>query len=217
MIARTKRTGPAKKAMIRHWMPSGFCWKVRLRILASVAGFALAIAMAGCSDSDDFARRLKAEIEKGVGTTVEFAALTDFKWTEVYVYGPYYPLDEINRKHKIALQGELGFEHVAEGECLYIFEDQGKTVRAISISRNAVSCSDILDPGVYSNRDAVFKVVQDEGRLSPHLSRATRDKLSNPTKRIQAPTVIADQRDSPLCGVGRDCAHTTIRGNLCGV
>lgn len=105
-----------------------------------------------------FEDRLNEEINKGNGTIIKFEELTDFTWDHVYIYGPYYPIEEINKKHGTKLKAEHdypSYKSVSEGDFLYLFMFEGKAVKSVFTRRN---CKDILDPGVYTPDNAIFEV-----------------------------------------------------------
>ncbi len=133
-------------------------WFKLLKNISIVTAILGVSVLLGCSDSTNFANRLTAEVRKGAGNIVTFVDLTDFDWDTVYVYGPYHPLDKINGKHGSSLKGEFGWSHVSEGDCLYVFEGDGKTIQAAYHPRSKGSCVEILEPGLYNPDNAVFKV-----------------------------------------------------------
>jgi hypothetical protein len=126
--------------------------------------------LSGCAPSNDFPTRLESELKKEKGTVVKLSELTDFEWTTVYVYGPYQPIEEINKKHKTNLKDEYHLNHVPEGDCLFLFENQGKTVSIITIPRYKGGCFEILEPGVYSKQNAIFEVQKKQESMQPQLT-----------------------------------------------
>lgn len=122
----------------------------RLLILLAV------ITLAGCSDKSGFGASLKAAANRGSGSVVAFRDLTKFEWDTVYVYGPYHPLDDINKRHKLNLSA-LPYDgnSVSEGECLYLFTLEGKVVEPVFGPRY---CGGIIEPGIYPKDKAVFQV-----------------------------------------------------------
>lgn len=131
---------------------------------------ATTVALSGCTPSTGFESRLENVLNKGNGTVVNLSELTDFEWSTVYVYGPYQSVEEINKKHKTKLKYEYEFGHVPEGECVYIFESQGKTTNIISIPRYKGGCFEILSPGIYSKQNAVFEVQKKQESMRPQLT-----------------------------------------------
>ncbi|MFC1821976.1 hypothetical protein ACFL9T_04660 [Thermodesulfobacteriota bacterium] len=129
----------------------------------------LSYVVAGCTGTDDFSRKLSEEVGRGPGTIIRFAELTKFSWDKVHVYGPYHPLDEINAKHHISLKGEYGFNHVPEGDCLYVFVLEDKTVESIFCPRSKGSCHEILKPGVFTPESAEFEVKVKTSGPHPYL------------------------------------------------
>jgi hypothetical protein len=149
-----------------------------ISIITAVLGICVLL---GCSDSTDFSHRLTAEVRKGPGTIIRFADLTDFDWETVYIYGPYHPLDEINGKHGTSLKGEYGFDHVPEGDCLYVFQSDGQTIQATYHPRFRGSCIDMGK--MYDRANAVFKV-QKEGPGSHPILKWVSHGLVQPDGRI---------------------------------
>lgn len=138
-----------------------------ISIITVVLGISVLL---GCSDWTDFSNRLMAEVSKGPGTIIRFGDLTDFDWETVYIYGPYHPLDEINRKHGTFLKGEYGLKHVPEGDCLYVFQRDGQTIQATYHPRYKGSCIDMGE--MYDRANAVFKVQQEGPGSHPILKWA---------------------------------------------
>lgn len=142
---------------------------------------AFSVALSGCTPINDFSVRLENELKKEKGTVVKFSELTDFEWSTVYVYGPYQSIEVINQKHKSNLKDEYHFNHVPEGDCLFIFESQGKTVRIITIPRYKGGCFEILDPGQYTKQNAVFEVMKKREGLRPQLALRSNHRV-DPTR-----------------------------------
>lgn len=119
----------------------------------------LSLLLPSCSNND-FSDALTKAVGEGADTNVVFRDLTSFEWDKVYVYGPYQSLVEINKKHGTTLEANSSYasEWVPEGDCLYIFTLDGKPVHNTFHPRFRGSCVDILDPGIYSKEEAVFKV-----------------------------------------------------------
>jgi hypothetical protein len=121
--------------------------------------FVLLIAIAtmvGCTGKTDFGASLKAAASHGPGSVVAFKDLTKFEWDTVYIYGPYHPLNEINKKHDLNLtRSQYEGDHISEGDCLYLFVSQEKVVQTVFGPRY---CGQLLEPGVYTREKAVFRV-----------------------------------------------------------
>lgn len=146
-------------------------------LFAAVTG-----ALLSCTpNNNDFSSRLVSELKKEKGTVVKFSELTDFEWTTVYVYGPYQPIEEINKKHKTNLKDEYHLNHVPEGDCLFIFENQGKPVSTVTIPRYKGGCFEILDPGVYSKQNAVFEIMKKPEGPGPQLALRSNHRVE-PTR-----------------------------------
>ena len=111
-----------------------------------------------CTGGEDFSKKLSFELSKGAGTKIVFSELTHFPWDMVYVYGPYHPLEEVNKKHGTTLKGKYGFSHVPEGDCLYLFKYRGNAVKIFFYPRYKGGCEGILKPGVFTPETAVFEV-----------------------------------------------------------
>jgi len=125
-----------------------------------VAWLLLGVALwGGCSSRDRVQRSLEQTVAGGA-VSVTLSDHTDFEWDTVYVYGPYAPFSAINTKHGLNLKrdGKYEGDFVTEAECLYVFTRQGK---AVGTSFGPRRCGSILEPGVYSSREAVFGVRRD--------------------------------------------------------
>ena len=108
--------------------------------------WALIWLLLGCSNSNDFSDALTKAVKTGPGTIIAFGDLTSFEWDSVYVYGPYQPLEEIDKRHGTALKGDSLYasDSVSEGDCLYIFTLDGKPVHSTLHPRYLGSCVDTV-------------------------------------------------------------------------
>lgn len=131
---------------------------MKINIKYAISILISSLVIMGCSPTDKFSRSLSKEVSKGHGTKISFQELTDFKWDKVHIYGPYSPLDDINKKHGSKLKGKYDFNHVPEGDCLYIFMKSDKLMKTSFLKRYQASCLDIIDPGTYDPNTAVFFV-----------------------------------------------------------
>jgi hypothetical protein len=113
----------------------------------------------GCSSGDGVQRSLE-QAAAGGAASIALADHTDFEWDTVHVYGPYAEFSDINKKHGLNLkrQGKYEGDFVTEAECLYVFTLKGRAVRTSFGPRH---CGGILEPGVYSSKEAVFGIRRD--------------------------------------------------------
>lgn len=114
------------------------------------------ILILGCTSGDKFSQNLSKEVSKGHGAKISLQDLTDFNWDKVYVYGPYSPTDEINNKHETNLNYD--YDHVPEGDCLYVFTQNDKLIETSLHKRYRGSCTEIIDPGIFTPSTANFVV-----------------------------------------------------------
>jgi len=133
-------------------------------LLALVLAAAAHIA---CSDSDRaLERRLAMEADKGAGTVVRIASLTDFAWESVHVFGPYASQEAINH--------ELGFAWPeaartgisgSDGIALLVFVRDGAVVRYVAQPRREGDFAHVKMPGGLSPSEAVFVVrIEEHGQ-----------------------------------------------------
>ena len=132
-----------------------------LRIFLLINLGLMILLLVSCTNRTEFSSKLKNEFEKGPGTIVKISDTTGFSWDKLFVYAPYHPLDEINKKHKISLKGRdywINRSYVSEGDCLYIFESNGETIEATYYPRRKGSCLGILEVDFYTPDTAIFEV-----------------------------------------------------------
>ena len=147
----------------------GALWARCLRYTGIFTAGMVICVLSCCSDDTDFSRKLGVEVSKGPGTTIRFADLTAFDWERVCIYGSYHPLEEINEKHKTSLKGRYGVNHVSEGDCLYVFEGDRKTIAATYHRRYQGSC--VTMEKMYDRANAVFTVHIERPGSHPILKR----------------------------------------------
>lgn len=123
-------------------------------VLALVVGIASSV----CADAS-LGDRITATVEKGPGTKLVMADLTDFDWQKLYVFTPYTTQKQIDRT--------LGFEwHDTEGielndtMTLLAFVDDGKVVSHVAQPADKGDFSG-LSEGPWTPESAVFVVADD--------------------------------------------------------
>lgn len=96
----------------------------------------LVFALAGCTRHRNVVERAGAQLRSGA-TQVDMARAADFAWDEMFVFGPYYPKNDICKTLKFtALQcSAAGIADVEEGEFFLVFTQRGAVSETVRFPR----------------------------------------------------------------------------------
>ncbi len=140
-------------------------------VLVLVAVLAPMISGCGTREVPDAALsdRIAAKAEAGTGTVIDLATIADFEWESLYIFGPYTPVDEIDRA--------LGFRwndarytriDMLDGIALLVFVKGDEVVRYVEHPRNRGDFATVARPEPWSMGDQ-FEIVEVDDLGSPWL------------------------------------------------
>ncbi|MFJ7887799.1 hypothetical protein ACIQYL_06930 [Lysinibacillus xylanilyticus] len=116
-----------------------------------IAVIGLAVNLLGNRTSQDtgLAKEIDSLLEKGE-TQIDLTGLTNFKWTQVSLFGPYTTDESIENSMNIEFKGDNGGIDILDDRFLLVFANEKHAVKTVVLSRKH---------GTYTIKDNKFLVV----------------------------------------------------------
>lgn len=127
---------------------------VALAVTFSLVASACAGSDAGLSD------RITTTVERGVGTRLVMADVTDFDWQKLYVFAPYTTQEQINRSLGFEWRDPEGIE-LHDTFTLLAFVNEGEVVGYVAQPLGQGDFTDLSDGSPWTPESAVFVVADD--------------------------------------------------------
>lgn len=121
--------------------------------------FAACLVMSACADSG-LSERITATVEKGAGTKLVMADLTDFDWQRLYIFAPYTTQKQIDRSLGFEWPDPEGIE-LHDTFTLLAFVNDGEVVSYVAQPLGQGDFADLSEGSPWTPDSAVFVVADD--------------------------------------------------------
>ncbi len=95
------------------------------------------------SQDTDLAKEIDSLLEKGK-TQIDLTDITNFKWTQVGLFGPYTTVESIEDAMNIRFKGDNGGIDILDDRFLLVFANEKHAIKTVVLSR---------EHGAYTKKD----------------------------------------------------------------
>ncbi|MDM5231934.1 hypothetical protein [Lysinibacillus pakistanensis] len=118
--------------------------------IIAIIGLAVNLLVNRASQDTGLAKEIDSLLEKGE-TQIDLTGLTNFKWTQVSLFGPYTSDEQIEDSMNIEFKGDNGGIDYLDDRFLLVFANEKHAVKTVVLSR--------MIHGTYTIKDNKILVV----------------------------------------------------------